>query len=78
LRSSLVVRDRNTGLPLVRVRQQSGVDFSAKEFEEGLSCAAHSKSRDDGSMGDGDQLHGQPVTSEGKTKLADPSESVRT
>ena len=62
---SLVVRDRNTGLPLVRVRQQRGVDFSAKEFEGRLLFTRPIPSVwDDGSLVDGDPLHGQPVTIE--------------
>ena len=62
---SLVVRDRNTGLPLVRVRQQRGVDFSAKEFEGRLLFTQPIPSVwDDGSLVDGDPLHGQPVTIE--------------
>jgi len=62
---ALVVRDRATGLPLVRVRQQRGGDFSAKEIEGRLVFTRPVPSVwDDGSLVDGDQLHGQPVTIE--------------
>ena len=62
---SLVVRDRDTGLPLVRVRQQRGGDFSAKEVEGRLFFMRPIPSVwDDGSLVDGSQLHGQPVTIE--------------
>jgi len=62
---SLVVRDRDTGLPLLRVRQQRGGDFSAKEIEGRILFARPIPSVwDDGSLVDGDQLQGQPVTIE--------------
>jgi outer membrane protein OmpA-like peptidoglycan-associated protein len=62
---SIVVRDRDTGLPLMRFRQQRGADFSAKEIEGRLLFLRPIPSGwDDGSLVDGGQLYGQPVTIE--------------
>ncbi|HYR69583.1 MAG TPA: hypothetical protein VER77_06840, partial [Candidatus Dormibacteraeota bacterium] len=62
---SLVVRDRDTGLPLMRFKQERGVDFTAKEVEGRLLFLRPIPSVwDDGSLVDGEQLHGQPVTIE--------------
>jgi outer membrane protein OmpA-like peptidoglycan-associated protein len=65
LQVSLVVRDRDTGLPLARFRQQRGGDFLAKEVEGRLLFMRPIPSVwDDGSLVDSDRLHGHPVTIE--------------
>jgi OmpA family protein/glucodextranase-like protein len=62
---SLVVHDRDTGLPLQRVALQRGLDYTAKELEGRLLFTRPVASAwDDGSLVDGDRLIGHPVTIE--------------
>ncbi|HYM82454.1 MAG TPA: OmpA family protein [Candidatus Limnocylindria bacterium] len=62
---SLVVRDRDTGLPLARIPQQRGIDYTVKEFEGRVMFSRPIPSVwDDGSLVDGAALRGHPVTLE--------------
>ncbi|MGH7730649.1 MAG: hypothetical protein ACRENJ_05290, partial [Candidatus Eiseniibacteriota bacterium] len=65
VQASLVVNDRDTGLPLRRVSLQRGVDYTAKELEGRLLFTRPVPGVwEDGSLVDGSRLAGHPVTIE--------------